>query len=52
MDIAALQSQLTSEKLFLGDVAETVPKILDNAATLPLGFLAFALITTARPRRH
>ena len=43
MDVAALQARLTSAKLFLGDVAETVPKFLGNDAKLPLGFVAFDL---------
>jgi hypothetical protein len=43
MDVATLQSQPTTAKLFLGDIGETVPKFLDSAATLPLGFVAFDL---------
>jgi hypothetical protein len=43
MDVPALQARLTSAKLVLGDVAETVPKFLDNSNILPLGFAAFDL---------
>jgi hypothetical protein len=43
MDVAALQARLTSAKLLLGGVTETVPKFLDNTAMLPVGFVAFDL---------
>ena len=43
MDVAALQARLTSAKLFLGDVAETVLKFLGSDAKFPLGFVAFDL---------
>ena len=43
MDVAALQQQLTSAQLLIGDVAQTVPEWLARKATLPLGFIAFDL---------
>jgi hypothetical protein len=43
MDVAALQQQLTSAQLLIGDVAQTVPEWLARKDTLPLGFIAFDL---------
>jgi hypothetical protein len=42
MDVDALKRRLTRAKLFLGDVAATVPKALDSGLP-PLGFVAFDL---------
>lgn len=43
MDVERLRRRLTSAKLVLGDVAETVPDWLADAADAPIGFVAFDL---------
>jgi hypothetical protein len=43
MDVELLKSRLTTAKLVLGDVAETIPEWISAPGTLPVGFIAFDL---------
>jgi len=43
MDPNALQARLNGSRLMLGDVGETVPKMLSEPGLHPLGFVAFDL---------
>jgi hypothetical protein len=43
MDLDKLRARLTSAKLFIGDVLETVPEAVASGAMPPVGFVAFDL---------
>jgi hypothetical protein len=43
MDVAAVRRRLPTAHLILGDVGETVPKFIQDAAFPPIGFIAFDL---------
>jgi hypothetical protein len=43
MDEALLRSKLRHARLVLGNVAETIPRFLDDAGVPPIGFVAFDL---------
>jgi hypothetical protein len=43
MDVAVVRRRLPTAHLILGDVRETVPKFIEDAAFPPIGFIAFDL---------
>jgi hypothetical protein len=43
MDVAAVKSRLTTARLILGDVRETVPSFLTSGSFAPIGFISFDL---------
>lgn len=43
MDEAALRARLTTAKVMIGDVAETIPAFVADGSAAPIGFIAFDL---------